>query len=737
MTPRVLHVAGLERLTTDILVDRVEAFDAGIIPDQAVEFLDPTSFDAVAARAKSLPHSVALGGSIGCALQALLGWNYEDMPRLRLEWCGIAGTSPSASWAAAQYRSLGVHWHPLAYGTDHVRTVCIVDRESHDNRVLVGPHGGYRWTGEHIAADIVLLGLDLVAQEPELLAKVLSSNASVGLSINHEMDQPLGEEARCLLRERVIAASGGTQQIAALERELGSEHGGLTHVLGCPILETRGAAGSVLHTMGMRREFPPARLAGRERTLGAGDSLFAGFVTALACGQSPDLATQQGNRICQRWITGASVNTKRLADALGAWGAPSSVGAVQTAAALRLEFHESPPFLVVTGGQTGVDTLALECSTSLGLPSIAIFPSGLRREAPLEVTDKPWISVRRVELSTPSYGDRTAAFCAVADAILLAAPVDSEGSVATRAMAHELGTPLFELVYGREIELASTLADLNPTVVGIAGNRESILDDRQTSTIRQSLERLLRALATRELEDGDEARRAPAVSATIPPLARRLAGDPSSSSGVAPTRPLRIAVPSSRTAGEIALRLAHAWCQGLVNTLKWLDTPVGSARCPRCGYEFVRCRTRDIPFLASENAIDAALGGYDEIYEGGGLPAGWLFRPTAFLSSAIVEAGSPTQLKHAVRIVTQLPRIAGDSDVWGRTIEPILGQAEGIVRLLSDAIVVDTVHTGVHLAANGLSRGRTVGITQLVMATGPSTVVRWHELRAAFVTAES
>ncbi len=168
---------------------------------------------------------------------------------------------------------------------------------------------------------------------------------------------------------------------------------------------------------------------------------------------------------------------------------PESAGTI--AAALRAE----PGLVVLTGGQTGVDTLAARAALAAGLAVHIAFPRGLRQEDG-PVTAERLAHLRGAvlhELPVAEFAERTRACVGLADAVILVDPAGGDGCAETVRAATQLGRPLLYLTSlvtgGSEVAAGPSrpvttdipaavrtfLGENASTVVLIAGCRASLL----------------------------------------------------------------------------------------------------------------------------------------------------------------------------------------------------------------------------------------------------------------------
>jgi Circularly permutated YpsA SLOG family len=181
---------------------------------------------------------------------------------------------------------------------------------------------------------------------------------------------------------------------------------------------------------------------------------------------------------------------------------------------LRAELRLSPGITVLTGGQTGVDTLAARAALAAGLTVHMIFPHGFRQE------DGPLTPERRAELhgavlhqlGSAGFAQRTWTCVSLADAVILLDPAGGEGcQEAVRAASH-LERPLLDLTArlsppsgaGRSgsagaaaAAVTSFLSSNNAQVLMFAGCRGSLVAD-QADAVRDLLEDVTAALAERQ-----------------------------------------------------------------------------------------------------------------------------------------------------------------------------------------------------------------------------------------------
>ncbi len=148
-------------------------------------------------------------------------------------------------------------------------------------------------------------------------------------------------------------------------------------------------------------------------------------------------------------------------------------------AQLRRLVRAAPGLTVLTGGQTGVDTMAARAAVRAGLTVHLVFPRGLRQEdGSLTTARRRQFAAATVhELGSASFRYRTWTCAYLADAVVLLDPAGGAGCRETARAARALGRPLLqpgtaELSPAR---VESWLAEVAARVLMVAGCRASVL----------------------------------------------------------------------------------------------------------------------------------------------------------------------------------------------------------------------------------------------------------------------
>ncbi|MGI9006873.1 MAG: YpsA SLOG family protein [Streptosporangiaceae bacterium] len=116
-------------------------------------------------------------------------------------------------------------------------------------------------------------------------------------------------------------------------------------------------------------------------------------------------------------------------------------------AAVGTALRAEPGLVVLTGGQTGVDTLAARAALTAGLAVHLAFPRGLRQEDGPVTADR-LAELRGAalhELQAAGFAARTWTCARLADAVILIDPAGGDGCAETVRAAGQLGRPLLDL----------------------------------------------------------------------------------------------------------------------------------------------------------------------------------------------------------------------------------------------------------------------------------------------------
>jgi Circularly permutated YpsA SLOG family len=159
-----------------------------------------------------------------------------------------------------------------------------------------------------------------------------------------------------------------------------------------------------------------------------------------------------------------------------------------------------PGLVVLTGGQTGADTLAARAGLAAGLPVHVAFPRGMRQEDG-PVTASRLAQLRGAvlhELPVSEFAERTWTCVGLAGAVVLINPAGGDGCAETVRAARTLGRPVLDLTAfatasrpgagdpgpSRTAVWAAVrdfMSENSPGVVLVAGCRGSLLAATETT----------------------------------------------------------------------------------------------------------------------------------------------------------------------------------------------------------------------------------------------------------------
>jgi hypothetical protein len=163
---------------------------------------------------------------------------------------------------------------------------------------------------------------------------------------------------------------------------------------------------------------------------------------------------------------------------------------------LRWLVRSESGLIILTGGQTGVDTYAATAALQAGLRVHLVFPAGYRQE------DGELTALRRRELSGATLHELSSAgfqyrtwTCAyLADAVVLLDPAGGSGCAETVQATRKLGRPLLCPEPGELTadDAADWLAKKRARVLMVAGCRASLLASRgKEPVVRTDLQALM------------------------------------------------------------------------------------------------------------------------------------------------------------------------------------------------------------------------------------------------------
>ncbi len=453
-------------------------------------------------------------------------------------------------------------------------------------------------------------------------------------------------------------------------------------------------------------------------TLGAGDSYAAVYLAERLAGSPPRAAHEKATRWTLKVLGSDSARLPPPSDLNRIFGGTicrASTSRCEGALAERI--HRAPATTVITGGQTGVDQIALAVGDRMGLPTVAIMPDGRRTDPAAPDTSGIPPTTDVIELSSASFRFRTWANAYISDGTLLWDLGGGEGSQATRDACASLGRPLLDLTAVSPHEQAGHTVDWARQhavrVINVAGSRARLLPPDATEMLNRQITSCVAALAQSIAEPGRHLgerhgslsrwvrwRPWPEAPAARPSMRRPVIGVMDNG--------------SLRSAVEKVIGAPIANCSLIVET----DSAA-----------IAFARPRELPRMLAEGVIDVALGPSDVFGEEGLAPH--ILCKTGLFATALgivrpARESSERALLGDGHLVSQYPRLAraGLRSLGSqRTIVSITGSAETWLACDGADAAVDTWKTGRHARAARLALGHAFGISGLVVACRPGDVL--------------
>lgn len=498
--------AGFERLTVDVflaegcrrsgLIGLHDRCSQTPVTFRSRQDLEPDRLLLLAKAKRTEP-----GGSVGNALvaaartMAALGEAHTNI----VTWAGVADFDHTSLHCLRQFTEAGISNRvrfsngATTYAVVSSSSKQIAGEPEHCIDVFEGTiPDDYFFQNELLNSRTLLLGLDSLTRSAPLLERELSGRSgAINVLVNSggsSLDK--FDLLRCLLNSKKVDNVFGTlDEIIALGKQLQCPYEDWPTLFGVRLWITNGKNPVALYEPGQRQSalFSVIGTAGEviESTLGAGDAFAGAVLAALEAGLASTVACGIGLRSAAECITFATARPERYL-LNREWLASTPLEKmVREVADLRQHLEITSGPMVISGGQTGVDTIALETAAFMGVPTVGIFPKSFRTEyhdtGKYNNRRRPDLpaSVNLHSLSTPGYKERTWATVYCSDATVIFGKADTPGSRETLAACTRLGRPVHLI----EPNLAA-LSGLRPfleletvRILNVVGNRASLLSE--------------------------------------------------------------------------------------------------------------------------------------------------------------------------------------------------------------------------------------------------------------------
>lgn len=352
------------------------------------------------------------------------------------------------------------------------------------------------------------------------------------------------------------------------------------------------------------------------------------------------------------------------------------------------ELRLSPSPCIISGGQSGVDSVALLAASFLGLPAFSIMPENERREGEsIEEFQRKTKSIfRRIQLASESYRFRTYANVYFSDVTVIYDFLGkSEGTLATLDACKELNRPFLLLSDTGENEanlLYDFLMNYSPDVINFAGNSLSKIDVQIQETVYNNILKALRkyCFCSKNTFEG--------MLSVNDNLSDKLT----------------IAIPNFLVAKNIFkdfLRVAYGIDLEYSASLVY-DLP---------DLRLVTVRPREILNLL-KCGVDVGFVGEDLYLESGSEEN--IIVDTGLIPNNTVLVSKKTKTLQGARICSQYPVLARML-LEGENIDCISGSAEAYLNLGFYDFCVDSYQMGNTVSQNNLSINRVLKTTSLLM----------------------
>ena len=445
-------------------------------------------------------------------------------------------------------------------------------------------------------------------------------------------------------------------------------------------------------------------------TLGAGDAYFGTYISARIQGEDIKKAHVEAQKTCGEvlGVINAQISSPLNLNQLFPKKIERSSES-QSEGVFYNRIRLSAGFTIVTGGQTGVDQLAIKVAERLGLPVYAIMPKGKRTnhtDAGISTLDDLGEAMI-LELESGSYRYRTWASVYFSDGTLIWDFCDSEGTVAAIEACEYFRRPylLVNSINANErLEKILKWALHNcVNVLNFAGNRASLIPNGVDNIIADEMYAIMKKLAW--------VKNSKAVAHYSSIDAPRIA-NLSNNVRFDNTETLRIGLPKT---------LVHT---NFFNSLfmqlygiKFENFSKLKQSFPKYGLDFYFSRPRDLPEMLKFDVVDIAFMGADLIEEYG---LDWkqvLFDTglfTLFLGTVSKDEATLSNINfNNDTIVSQYP--VTSRNIFGNRIKHILGSAEMWVSVDKAIAAFDSWRTGATAFANGLTAFQAHDSYSLVM----------------------
>lgn len=347
----------------------------------------------------------------------------------------------------------------------------------------------------------------------------------------------------------------------------------------------------------------------------------------------------------------------------------------------------SPFPVVISGGQSGVDSMSLKAASFLGLPAFAFMPKGGKREGcRIEDFQKSEdVILRKIEFASESYRFRTYANVWLADVTIIYDFVGgSEGTNSACDACRFFERPYIVLENTNEkssLMIDEFLKKHQPNIINVAGNSLSKITNEIQYSVFTHLKNALKRYAF-----------------------FKKAWHQNPVKDTANQKKLTIAIPNISASKNIFADFLSSEYDVKVNFSSKLVYDTGRIR-------LVTCRPREIINLV-KNGVDVGFVGEDLCMEYD--YTNKILLDTGLIPNSIVLVGKYDNKENISRICSQYPYLAKKLTGY-ENILPITGSAEAYLSLGIYDFCIDSYQTGNTTSQNALEIKKVLDKTSLVM----------------------
>jgi len=668
------------------------------------------------------------GGSISNTMFSIGVCQGMMNSKIKLNWFGVVGNRnyviDSMPDPVAAMRRVSITPYCVYNEKYDELTICIIDCETRETLVILAYSNkkkAYRkldWPG----MDILIIMLRDIMSKDNNLIKFVETNRAIAIVVGDyaEID---GQGLKYLAD---IAATGKLKWIAGRYEELLKlsiiDHDGKNCALqSVEIIGTKGLDPVRIWDPSIKNYIDlrvPSITLEEGSSLGAGDAYFGGYLYGRLMGMPIEEAHEIALKMSKSVLQAINARCQLEEDLNALFG--SNIQRSSEAfneGVLFSRVRITPGITIISGGQTGVDQIALKVAAKLGLPAFGVLPKGRRTEVTEKIVVGPdeFGDSYLTEIGSTSYRYRTWVTAFLGDGTLIWDFYKSEGSVATKDACIALGRPYLDIT---EMNSELTIGIVNKwidrhniRIVNIAGNRGSLLTNTQKCNVEKEMLYVLQSAAFHKVQSRichQEEQKLYRLSGNNPLI-------------VSPSHVLKIGFPNVSDQKDLFVRFLHDTYGVVIEKSRKLILKFDIANI-----EVVFARPRDLTSMLKKGAVNLIFCGRDLLIEDG--ISTEIYMDTGLYLTFIVLIAIVEQTDdnlHKLRICSQYPLLAPkilSTLGYKGFVTEIHGTSESWINSgIADA-AIDSWRTGATVEENGLLLWKVFQESSLVVASLASQV---------------